>query len=70
MLTLSKTGQADEVVELPYSSNGYNYEAAEVIACLRAGKTESDIMPLNETLSILKTADEVRAEWGLKYPVE
>jgi predicted dehydrogenase len=70
MLTLSKTGQADEVVELPYSSNGYNYEAAEVMACLRAGKTESDIMPLNETLSILKTADELRAEWGLKYPVE
>jgi predicted dehydrogenase len=69
-LTLSKTGQADEVVELPYSSNGYNYEAAEVIACLRAGKTESDIMPPDETLAIMKTMDQLRAEWGLKYPME
>ncbi len=69
-LTLSKTGQADEVVELPYTSNGYNYEAAEVITCLRAGKTESDIMPLDETLAIMKTMDELRAQWGLKYPME
>ena len=69
-LTLSKSGQEDEVVELPYSSNGYNYEAAEVMACLRAGKLESDIMPLNETLSIMKTMDQIRAQWGLKYPME
>ena len=69
-LTLSKSGQEDEVVELPYTSNGYNYEAAEVMACLRAGKLESDIMPLNETLSIMKTMDQIRAQWGLKYPME
>jgi predicted dehydrogenase len=69
-LTISKAGQDDEVVDLPYSSNGYNYEAAEVIACLRAGKLESDIMPLDETLAIAKTMDQLRAQWGLKYPME
>jgi predicted dehydrogenase len=69
-LTISRTGHDDELVELPYSSNGYNYEAAEVIACLRAGKLESDIMPLDETLAIAKTMDQLRAQWGLKYPME
>jgi predicted dehydrogenase len=69
-LTISRAGQDDEVVDLPYSSNGYNYEAAEVMACLRAGKLESDIMPLDETLAIMKTMDQLRAQWGLKYPME
>ena len=51
-------------------SNGYNYEAEEVMRCIRAGKTESVIMPLDETLSIMKTLDEIRSQWGLKYPME
>ena len=36
--------------------------------CLRAGKLESDIMPLDESLSIIKTMDVARAQWGLEYP--
>lgn len=55
---------------LPLSGNGYNYEAAEVMRCLRAGELESPIMPLNETLAIMRTMDEIRAQWGLRYPME
>ena len=40
------------------------------MACLRAGKTESDVMPLDETLSIMETMDQLRAQWGLRYPQE
>lgn len=69
-LTLSRRGQPDEVIEIPFSGNGYNYEAAEVAQGLRAGKLESEIMPLDETLSIMGTMDEARAQWGLKYPME
>jgi predicted dehydrogenase len=69
-LTLSASGQEDKVVELPFTGNGYNYEAAEVMACLRAGKLESDVMPLDETLSIMHTMDQIRAQWGLRYPME
>jgi hypothetical protein len=50
--------------------NGYNYQAAEVMACLRAGKLESEIMPLDESVSIMRTMDEIRAQWGLTYPME
>ena len=49
---------------------GYHYEAAEVVRCLRAGLLESPIMPLDETKAILETADSLRRAWGLAYPGE
>jgi len=32
----------------------------EVIRWLRAGRIESDIMPLNESLSVMSTVDQIR----------
>ena len=69
-LILSKPGQPDKTIDLPFEGNGYNYEAAEVMACLRAGKTESATMPLDETIAIIRTLDTIRAQWGLRYPSE
>ena len=46
------------------------YEAAEVGRCLRAGLLESPILPLAETVSIMATMDEVRAQIGLAYAGE
>ena len=68
-LTLSVNGR-DEVMRIPFQGNGYNYEAAEVVTCLREGKTESGTMPLDETLSIMKIMDTIRDQWKLKYPME
>ena len=69
-LTLSVAGQETTTIEMPFVGNGYQFEAAEVMACLRAGKLESDLMPLDETLSIMQTLDAIRAQWGLRYPRE
>ncbi len=69
-LTLSRAGQNDEVIEISHQGNGYNYQAAEVMRCLRAGLLESETMPLDETLAIMQTMDQIRAQWGLKYPME
>jgi predicted dehydrogenase len=69
-LTVSRHGKDDEVLELPYEGNGYNYEAAHVGDCLRAGKLDSDVMPLDETLSVTETMDTLRSQWGLTYPAE
>ena len=69
-LTLCASDQEDQVIEMPFAGNGYNYEAVEVMHCLRSGKLESGIMPLDETLSIMQTLDSIRAQWGLKYPME
>ena len=40
------------------------------MSCLRAGKLESEIMPLDESLSILRTLDSIRELWGLRYPAD
>lgn len=69
-LTLAQSGEEEQIIEMPYPGNGYQYEAVEVMRCLSAGKLESDVMPLDETLSIMETLDQIRAQWGLKYPME
>lgn len=68
--TLYKSSGGKEHVEIPFESFGYNYEAAEVMKCLREGKTESDIMPLDESLEIMNTIDKIRGQIGLKFPMK
>ncbi len=59
-----------QAVHAPTRGNGYNYEAVEVGECIRAGKLESDTLPLKESLDIMETLDKIRAQWGLTYPDE
>jgi len=65
-----KAGGKTRDFELPMEGNGYNYEAEEVMRCIAEGKTESDVMPLDESLTLMETMDRIRAQWGLKYPME
>ncbi len=69
-LTISITGEAEETVGYPFPGNGYQFQAMEAARCMLAGQTESSIMPLDETLSIMQTMDEIRSQIGLKYPME
>jgi predicted dehydrogenase len=66
--TLVRDGQAEQVM-LPRRGNGLGYEAEEVMACLAAGRTESDLVPLSTTLEVMGILDEVRAKIGVAYPV-
>src|SRR5690606_37215464 len=59
-MSLVRQGGDEEVIELPFTGNGYQFEAAEVMRCLREGRTESDILPLDETLAIMRTLDRIR----------
>ncbi|MBN1937675.1 MAG: Gfo/Idh/MocA family oxidoreductase [Anaerolineae bacterium] len=65
--TLKVNGQ--EPVEASGEA-GYQFEAAEAMACLAAGKTESDVIPLDESIAIAQTLQEARRQIGLKYPME
>lgn len=70
-MTLYQDGKEPELISLPLDGyNGYEFEAMEVMECIKAGKTESEIMPLDETLSIMQTMDTVREQWGHKFPFE
>ncbi len=59
-----------EEVDVSCEGNGYTHQAREVMEGIRAGRTESDIMPLDETLEIMGTLDALRALWGVRYPME
>ena len=69
-ITLSVNGKEDQSFDIAMDGNGFNYEAAELMRGLRAGKTESDGLPLDETIAIMQTLDRVREPWGVKYPTE
>ena len=68
--TLCLNGKEAEVFNIPYEGNGWNYEAVDVMQCLRSGKLESDMVPHQETLALMRTMDRIRAQIGLKYPFE
>ncbi|MNE53177.1 hypothetical protein D3C80_1478880 [compost metagenome] len=63
-------GKLAESLEQERASDGYCFEAEEVGRCLQAGLTESPVMTLDESVAIMKLLDQVRAQWGLKYPGE
>ena len=62
--TLVRAGRADEEIVRPFEGSGYQLEAAEVGRCLRAGKRESEVMPLDESVSIMETLDAIRERGG------
>jgi len=54
----------------PFSGIGLHLEASEVARCVAARDLESPLMPLNESIAIMDTLDQVRAQMGLKFPGE
>ncbi len=52
----------------PYpDGQGFEFEIQEATDCIRQGKLESKVMPLDETVSILRTMDTIRGKLGLVY---
>jgi dihydrodiol dehydrogenase / D-xylose 1-dehydrogenase (NADP) len=56
-----------ETIEEPIIGNALNYEAEEVMRCMKAGLMESPYMPLDESIHIMETMDQIRKPWGLIY---
>ena len=50
--------------------NSLKHEAREVMRALRAGETESPLVPLEGTLAVMRTLDAVRDRIGVHYPGE
>jgi predicted dehydrogenase len=63
-----ENGPEPEVYHFPYEGWGYHFEAAHVMDCLDAGKTESDLLPLSFTMDLAETLATVSDKIGLKYP--
>ena len=69
-MVLYRNDMEPEHIHLPYEGSGYQFEAQEVVDCLRSGKTESKVMPLGDSVSLMGTMDTIRRQWGLTFPNE
>jgi predicted dehydrogenase len=80
---LKKEGKQDgdvEIIEFPLklSKNHYNfprseglgYEAQAVGEAWRAGKLETDEMPLDDSVKIMETMDEIRKQIGVSFDAD
>ncbi|MGW1561636.1 Gfo/Idh/MocA family protein [Streptomyces sp. NPDC002144] len=50
--------------------NSLRHEAREVMRALRAGETESPLVPLDGSLAVMRTLDAIRERVGVRYPGE
>jgi len=66
--TLTRRDGTVERFDEPHRGRGLRHQAVEVMECVRAGRSESEVMPLDETVTIMRTMDEVRRQIGLAYP--
>lgn len=63
-LTLQRAGREPETRTITLPGHGFTYEAEEVARCLRAGLTESPVLPLDDTLAVMRTLDAARAAFA------
>ena len=52
------------------AGRGMQYQAIAAERILAEGRTDSDILPIDETVAIMGTLDEIRAQIGVRYPGE
>jgi predicted dehydrogenase len=67
---ICRKGQADEDLVDNITTEGFEYEIKAVMEDIWEGKTENSHMPLDESLSIIRTMDKLRKQCGITYPFE
>ena len=55
---ITRTGDSTRY-DFAHEGRGLHYQAAEVARCIANGETESPLMPLDETVAIMETMDQV-----------
>ncbi|GAA1895258.1 Gfo/Idh/MocA family oxidoreductase [Streptomyces sodiiphilus] len=67
---LHRPGKEPEEINGPGTGVTFAHQAAEVMRCLRAGETESPLVPLDGTVAVMRTLDRVRERIGVRFPGE
>lgn len=50
---------------LIFRGGGYQFEFAEVSRCLQEGRSESFVMPLDDSLAVMRVLDALREQWSM-----
>jgi len=66
-IVLHRTGSDPEEMVRPPQGVGYSHELVEVSECLRAGRTESAVMPLADTLAVQRILNGAAERLGVHH---
>ncbi|MGZ4658427.1 MAG: Gfo/Idh/MocA family protein [Blastococcus sp.] len=66
-IVLHRAGAGPETITRPQLGGGYSHELIEVTECLRAGRTESPVMPLADTLAVQQVLQEAADQLGVAH---
>lgn len=64
----TEAGEAGQEHTVPRHGTGYTHEAEEVMRCLRAGLTESPLVPWRTSVEVMDILDTARRQMGVRYP--
>jgi predicted dehydrogenase len=66
-IVLHRTGAEPETITRRPDGTGYSHELAEVTACLQAGRTESAVLPLADTLAVQDVLGRAAEQLGVHH---
>ena len=64
-IVLHRAGGDPEEITVPHVGGGYYHELLEVTECVAAGRRESAVMPLADTIAVQDVMGEVAAQLGM-----
>jgi len=67
-MTLLREGERPEEFRFDYKGKGYYLEAQHVMDCLSRNLKESELLPLDFSLELIRLLDAIRHEAGIRYP--
>jgi predicted dehydrogenase len=65
-IVLHRHGREPEEITVPHVGGGYCHELIEVTECVAAGRPESAVMPLADTVAVQDAMGEVAAQLGMR----
>jgi predicted dehydrogenase len=66
-IVLHRSGAEPETITRPQTGGGYSHELIEVTECVRAGRTESPVMPLTDTLTVQAVLGVAAEQLGVRH---
>ncbi len=66
-IVLSRRGREPETITRPPTGGGYAHELAEVTEAVAAGRTESAVMPLEDTLAVQRILNDACEQLGVEH---
>jgi hypothetical protein len=64
-IVLTRRGHEPETITRPPVGGGYSHELVEVTEAVAAGRTESTVMPLDDTLAVQRILNEACEQLGV-----